>query len=179
MMNNEGELRGVADWEGTKIRTFGGGVYEATYLAAGMDPIQLPATEVPTAMQTGTVDSILTNWDGWSAVFVDLVDYGMDPGAWFLTFPLVVNAEWWASQPADVQELLTRTLGQATDEDWISHGMTEVKSQETLTAAGKTIYTLTPEERETWVAATAPVREEYSAAFSPKVQEALQACTAS
>lgn len=177
LLNNEGELGGTDDWSGKRIRTFGGGVFEDTFVAAGVRPTQMPATEVPTAIQQGTIDSILTNWDGWAEVFIDLVDYGADPGAWYLSFPLVVNQDWWDGLSPDVQELISETLAEATDFDWPAHEERIEAAFETLAAADKTVYTLSESERQTWFDATAGVRAEFSDQISDSVTAAVDACT--
>lgn len=169
ILNNEGKLQGPADWKGKKIRLFGGTVYEATVEAVGGRPIALPASEVPTAMQLGTVDAIVTNWDGW-LFFIDLVDYGVDPGGWFLAFPLVVNAQFWANLPADIRGIMERTLKEAAERDWNEKEQLVLDQiQKIRDHGGKTPYLIEPEARAEWVAATEEVRRRFSSSIDPEV----------
>lgn len=170
-LNNDGELKRPEEWKGKTIRIFGGDVFEATVEAIGSTPILIPASEVPTAMQQGTADSIITNWDGWEEVFADLVDYGMDPGAWRLSFAVVVNKEFWDGLPEDVRTALAETIQQATDDDWESHAAIEQEAIDNLAAMGKHPYEISEEDRQAWIEATEPVREQFSRSLDPATYE--------
>jgi len=169
ILNNEGKLQGPEDWRGKKIRLFGGSVYEATVEAVGGRPIALPASEVPTAMQVGTIDAIVTNWDGW-LYFIDLVNYGMDPGGWYLAFAFVVNADFWENLPADIRVIMERTLKEATNRDWDDkEELVAQQIQKIRDHGGKTPYEIEPAARAAWVEASEEVRQRFSSSIDPEV----------
>lgn len=168
-LNNEGELTKPSQWKGKKIRIFGGAVFEATVKAVGATPILIPASQVATAMQTGTVNAAITNWDGWKAVFSDIVEYGMDPGAWQLAFGAVVSTKFWDGLPADVRATLTKTLKQATDYDWKVHGKIEADAIAALKKMGKHPYVISAADQKEWTAVTETVRKAYGKKIDPAI----------
>lgn len=168
-LNKGGELKTPAEWKGKKIRIFGGAVYEETLNGVGATAITIPASETPTAVQQGTADSAVTNWDGWEEVFLDLFDYGMDPGAWRLAFGVVVNKQWWDGLPADVRATLEQTMKEATDFDWSDHKRLETEAIDNIRAAGKTPYEITDADRQAWVEATQPVRDKFAKEIDPAI----------
>lgn len=168
-LNNKGELTKPSQWKGKKIRIFGGAVFEATVKAVGGTPLLVPASEVATAMQTGTVDSAITNWDGWKAVFSDIVDYGMDPGAWQLAFGAVVSTKFWNDLPVDIRATLTRTLKQATDRDWQVHAKIESDAIAALRKLGKHPYAISAADQKLWKAATESVRKSFGKTIDPAI----------
>ena len=112
------EINSVADIQGLKMRIpgLGGEVLER----AGGVPVSLPGSEVFTALQTGVIDA--TEWVGpYNDLAMGLhtaASYYYYPG-WHepgATLEAVVNAEAWASLPADLQKMLEVAIRAMNDD---------------------------------------------------------------
>ena len=102
------EINSPADLDGLKMRIpgLGGEVIQR----AGATPVTLPGSEIFTSLQTGAIDAT-----EWVCAYND-VAFGLHKAAKYYYYPgwqepgagleLIVNAEAWASLPADLQALV-------------------------------------------------------------------------
>jgi TRAP-type mannitol/chloroaromatic compound transport system substrate-binding protein len=110
------EINSVADLSGLKMRIpgLGGEVLKS----AGGTPVNVPGSELFTALQSGTIDAA-----EWIGPFNDLA-FGLFRAAKYYYYPGwqepgtglegIVNAEAWASLPADLQEIVAVACKAAT-----------------------------------------------------------------
>ncbi|GGO82790.1 lactate-binding periplasmic protein [Marinobacterium nitratireducens] len=143
-------IRTVADLKGLKLRAPEGMVYNI-FQKAGATPVNLPGSEVYTALEKGVIDAadytvFATNYDQGLYSFAKYPNY---PG--FHSLPMVsvsLNKEIWDGLPADLQAILET----ATD-DMAYEMVAKLKARD-IVAAKKaradgdiTIIDMAPEER--------------------------------
>lgn len=98
---------GTLDLTGFKIRSTG--AYRALINALGGAPVQMPVSDVYTALQRGVVDGF-----GWPTVglgalgLAKAVKYRIDPPFYHLANLLLVNRDKWNSLPKAAQDLLLK-----------------------------------------------------------------------
>lgn len=127
------EINSVADLKGLKMRIpgLGGEVIKR----AGATPVTLPGSEIFTSLQTGAIDA--TEWVG---AYND-VSFGLHKAAKFYYYPgwqepgagleCMINADAWASLPADLQAIVETTC-QAITTDMMAeytHGNAQALQQ--------------------------------------------------
>jgi len=96
---------GLPNVSGLRIRTTP--TYRAFLKAVGATPIDIPSSEVYTALERGTVDAIAwTSTSMSNQGFQKFVHYRIDPGVLNPVMTLQVNLDRWRSLSTDVQELL-------------------------------------------------------------------------
>ena len=142
-------LSGVADLQGLKMRSPEGLVTE-TFAAAGAAPVNLPTSEVFTALDKGVVDAA-----DYSAFSVnhsvglhDIAKHPVYPG--FHSMPLLevsVNKGQWDSMPSDLQQILEFSV------DWLAYEQISIIAMADLEAIvearsqGATVHNWSQEER--------------------------------
>ncbi|GHC34088.1 TRAP transporter substrate-binding protein [Aidingimonas halophila] len=102
------KIETIEDFEGIKIRAPQGMVYNI-FERIGASPVNLPGSEVFTAMEKGTIDAadstVLSNNDAMG--LHDFAKYPLYPG--FHSMPMIdisINKETWDSLPEDLQTTL-------------------------------------------------------------------------
>lgn len=103
-------IKKVADFKGLKYRS-ASTVDAALYKTLGVEAIQIPITELWTALEQGMVD-------GFSTTFAKFytgpeADYGKYAGTDQVTQVegwLFVNAAWWDQLPADIKQILEKEV---------------------------------------------------------------------
>ncbi|WP_148254516.1 TRAP transporter substrate-binding protein [Aidingimonas lacisalsi] len=102
------KIETIDDFEGVKIRAPQGMVYNI-FERIGASPVNLPGSEVFTAMEKGTIDAadstVLSNNDAMG--LHDFAQYPLYPG--FHSMPMIdvaINKETWDSLPAELQTTL-------------------------------------------------------------------------
>ena len=111
-------VRAPADIAGLKIRTIGGPP-TALVEALGGVAVGMPMPDVYQALQTGTLDGVLTNWESWWSFrhyevcpYLTLVPFHAG------LFGVGFNNDSWASLPADVQADIDTVSGSTGSKFW-------------------------------------------------------------
>ncbi len=141
------EINTVADLQGLKMRVggFAGSIMERL----GVVPQQLPAADLYSALERGTIDAVefVAPYDDEKLGFVQVAPYYYYPGWWEggPTVHVMFNLDQWNSLPANYQALL-RTAAQAANQDMLAHydwvNTTAIRS---LVAAGAQLRPFSPE----------------------------------
>ena len=142
-------LMGVADLKGLKMRSPEGLVTE-TFAAAGAAPVNLPTSEVFTALDKGVVDA--ADYSSFSVNqglgLHDIAKHPVYPG--FHSMPLLevsVNKKQWDSMPADLRQILEFSV------DWLAYekvsviAMADLKAIVEARAQGVTVHNWNQGER--------------------------------
>ena len=103
-------IRTVDDFKGLKMRTFG--LFSDTVEALGASPTYFPGGETYMALKLGTVDAVTYSVEGIDGFkWYEIMDY------WILPMLCDENMVWWAvnpdawdSLPADLQDVLIRSM---------------------------------------------------------------------
>lgn len=143
-------VRSLADTKGLKIRTPGG--HQTHYIKAlGAEPIFMPLGDVYMAMETGTVDGLVTCPPFVLAYkLYEVAKHGVIATFGCVTEGVVMNLESWKKLPEDQKKIIEevsenpfKTTGGLTREVY------KVMMKE-IADRGVALYTLPPEEAERW-----------------------------
>jgi len=164
-------IASLEDFKGLKMRAASRWLLEMLG-GAGATPVSVPWSDCYMALQTGTIDSVLTNLDGIHNTKLDEIGKHiyLCPQIWNSSaFTLTINTDRWNSIPEDIQEKIKEALdkvsalyGEAYDKDWDRI----VKEQEEM---GCVINKMTTEDAETW--GNLPIREEIEAKWIKETEE--------
>ena len=128
----------------------------------GASPIAMAFGETFSAVQQGTVDGIMTPFvNFWKEGFYDVTQYVTQLQSSEFYHCLMVTSDFYNSLPDDLKEQFDTVVAE-TQEYSIELGK-EFENKtvpEELTNLGVELVQLTPEQKEVFVQATAPVREE-------------------
>ena len=103
------KLTSLDDLKGQKIRATSPEQIE--FLKRfGANGLTVGAPEVPSALERGVVDGVLTANAGGGKVWKDLLKYCYEIGLNFFEANIVVNKEAYAKLPANYRDLLTKAM---------------------------------------------------------------------
>lgn len=143
-------LDGVADLKGLKLRT-PEGLVNKVFAAAGAAPVNLPGSEVYTALDKGVIDAAdYTVFSTNQAQGLnDIAPNPVYPG--FHSLPLVeiaISQKDWKKLPADLQAELTLSVNQFADHELVVLQRRDKEAVAKAKAGGKIhIHDWSPEER--------------------------------
>lgn len=148
----EKQVKTLEDLSGLKLRAYG---YGAKIMKAlGVVAVGMPATEIYTSLQLGTIDgcfwwpSSIINWKADELMNYYALNTGLDAS---LTTSFFMNPDTYNSLPGDVKAVI-----EDLEDEWaeptakVGGGLQE-EAFDTLKKAGITFYYLTDEERARWV----------------------------
>lgn len=160
------DVRTPDDLKGLKLRVSGAAA-AATVEALGATPVQMPAGEMYNALQTGLIDGIVTDPSAIGDFKLDEVanSYTMGAPLGSISFYVVMNAAKFDGltdeQKAAIDSVAGRVLSKSAEDGWAARSAEVIAGLEA--DAGKTVYTLTPEERAAFEALTLPVADAFIA----------------
>lgn len=166
------EPKGLA---GLRVR-HNGPITSAMVSAWGASPVAMPPSDVADALDKGTLDGMMFNFEAAQAFQLAASLKSVTVlNATAASFALVMNEQKYRSLPDDLRKLIddttgvaaARRVGKAYDE-------AEAAGRAYVAGAGVAIVDPTPAEAEAFRAAAAPVTEKFIAASGPKA-EALKA----
>ena len=163
--NNQRALRTPSDFKGLKIRTAPGIAFTDVTQKLGASSIAMAVPEVVSAFQTGMLDGVMTNENGWNVFRIQ--DYCKhvtlfnisSSYSWF-----VVNTKWWKKKvPDELKPELTKAIeaGARAYEQGAEALRLKVWDEiDNLSKQGKfTVTFLSDEEKQMWIDAEKPIYE--------------------
>lgn len=164
------------DLEGLRIRVAAGPPSDLLS-AMGAVPVQMPSTEIYSAMEKGVIDGWTLSWAGMlqqrlHEVTKYLNEVGPNDGEFFAgPAGFVMNQEVWDSLPADIQEAITQAGGGYSGakyliEHWLEASV--VAKEEVLATSDVVWSRLTQEEFDRWVEIAVPLWDENIAELEAK-----------
>lgn len=142
-------LEGVDDLKGLKLRA-PAGLVQRVFGAAGASPVNLPTSEVFTALDKGVVDAA-----DYSVFHVnqsqglhEIARHPVYPG--FHSMPLIelsVNKAKWDSLPEDIQKIFEETVAEVAEKTIAEVDEKDAAAIEEAKAQGATIHDWSDEER--------------------------------
>jgi TRAP-type mannitol/chloroaromatic compound transport system substrate-binding protein len=142
-------IRGVADLKGVKLRAPEGLVNDV-FAAAGATPVNLPGSEVFTALQQGVIDAadytVFSTNHGLG--FHAFARYPLYPG--FHSMPmmeLAINLDVWGSLSEDLQQCLVTEAANFSDKLLSELSVLDEAAAEEAKAEGVEVIDWSPEER--------------------------------
>jgi TRAP-type C4-dicarboxylate transport system substrate-binding protein len=141
---------GKVDLTGIKMRTTG--AYRPLLTALGASTVEMPVSDVYTALQRGVVDGF-----GWPTVglgsmgLTKAVKYRIDPPFYHLANLVLINIDKWNSLPKAAQDLLTK-VGREYEGASIERMHQDAKADEGVVLKdGVQIYKLTGKARKAYL----------------------------
>jgi C4-dicarboxylate-binding protein DctP len=175
VMGANKQIRNVKDFQGLKLRIQGSKVLDATTKAWGAIPQVMAFSEVYHALQTGVVDgleNVPSNF--WTQKFFEVVKYIAVSYHGHLSYAVVANKKFWEDLPADVRPGLEKAIAESTEYFNSIAKKENDDALEDIKKTGKTqVYSLTAEERKSWVQAVLPVHKEMEKRIGKETIEAL------
>jgi TRAP-type transport system periplasmic protein len=145
-------VRSMADLKGLKIRSPGG--HQTNYIKAlGAEPVFMPLGEVYMAMETGTIDGIVTCSPLVLAFKLhEVAKHGVVATFGCVTEGVVMNQKAWDKAPEDLKPIIMEVVGNpfAT-----THGLNQKSYQEMIEeikSKGVELYQLPKDEEDRWFA---------------------------
>jgi len=113
----ERPIKTIEDFKGLKFRTASPHVTKALKLF-GAVPVNMPVTDVYTALERGVVDGTVLPWEG-NFVFklAELLKYGTETDFYTMTMMAVMNKKKFDSLPDDVKKAIDQTTGLVMSEE--------------------------------------------------------------
>lgn len=168
-------IRSLADLKGKKLRSPGG--LQTTYIKAlGAEPVFIPLGDVYMAMDTGTIDGLVTCPPLVLAFkLFEVAKHGVKATFGCVSEGVIMNKKTWDKTPPDLQKIIMEVVGNpfAT-----THGLdkkTYAKMMEEIKAKGVTIYDLPPEEEAKWFKAFQEATRQWVAEMEKKGLPAKEA----
>jgi len=168
LCTNIKQVKTLEDMKGMKIAT-GSDMGLRTLKALGATPTFVPPPEIYTALERGLVDAISTNWEK-AIVFKEHEVTKYRTGSinmWVNVMPIYMNLDAWNELPADIQQIFEETGGLAYSQrngalfdtvDQEFRGIIEGYDKE---VGNPPFYDISADERARWIAATAPIHDEW------------------
>ena len=166
----------AGDLEGLKIRTIASPIQGKFVEALGANPTPVPWPELYTAFSTGVVDGTKNAISSITSMrFDEFVKHGVIDNHSYIWEFWWTNNDWWNSLPPDLQDVVLDgmvTLQLVADalpmhEDFVEYTSFQEKG-------GELVFP-TAEQRATFEAGAAPVREAYIAEFGDMFPNAIAA----
>lgn len=165
----------LEDLKGMKIRTPGG--MQTNYIKSlGAEPVFMPLGDVYLAMETGTIDGLVTCPPLVLAFkLYEVAKYGVQATFGCVSEGVVMNKKSWDRTPKDLQKIIEDVVGNpfAT-----THGLdkkTYAQMMKEIEGKGVKVYQLPPKEEERWFARFQNVTREWVAALEKQGKPAKEA----
>ena len=164
------------DADGLKFRVMSSDVLVAQMEAIGGTPQKMAFSEVYGALQQGVVDGQENVWSNiYGKKFFEVQDGITETNHGVLDYLVVASVDWLDSLDADVRSQLMSILNEVTElRNAESYAVNQANKQAIIDAGGE-IRSLTPEQRQEWVAAMKPVWEQFSGDVGQDMIDAAQA----
>lgn len=160
-------LRNFEEFVGLQVRIPGGAGPAAVVEGMGGVPVVMPGSDMPLALQQGTVDATMASIE--SVVQQKLTDVGIRYGFWdkgIVGFLIpVVSQKYWDSLTADEQVLFTKVWNEIVAEQRIANLAVDKEMRETLKALGVTISDADTADAEAMRAKMMPQQEKIIAKY--------------
>lgn len=165
LATSQKEVKTLEDLKDLKIRTLNGAA-TTQMKALGAMPVALPMPEVYSALQNAEVEGVASPAEAicvWK--LYENLKYVTNAPLPASYFTLAVNERYWNRLPAEIKEQLMSAGGYAGSQ-WYAEQYFGYFNETLPEIAAKNghkleIYTLTDDERAEWIAASAPVFDEY------------------
>ena len=112
------QLNVPEDMEGMKMRVPGGAANVQRYNTFGANPVSIPFSDVPQALQRGTVDGIWSTQESVRSakLWESGISYAFEDRQAYLQYVPMVSLAAWDNYPDDIQALITETWADMIDD---------------------------------------------------------------
>ena len=156
--NSKHEVVTPADMDGLKIRVMENDLHMALFREFGANPSPLAFNELFTALQQGTVDAQENPITVFTvSKFYEVQDYMTLTEHVYTAAPFLINQSWLESLPEEYRTVVVDAATQWTTDQRAAMEGGEAEHMQTCIDGGMTIRELTPEEKQVWIDAAAPL----------------------
>ncbi len=169
-----------SDAEGLKFRVQPSDVLVAQMEALGANPQKMAFSEVYGALQTGVVDGQENTWSNiYGKKFFEVQDGITESNHGIIDYLVVTSTEWWEGLPGDVRDQLKTIVDEVTATRNSESTRVNEEAKQAIIDSGGKVRSLTPEQRQKWVAAMKPVWGKFEKDVGADLIAAAQAANAS
>ena len=167
------KLMSLDDFKGQKIRATSPEQIE--FLKRfGANGLTVGAPEVPSALERGVVDGVLTANAGGGKVWKDLLKYGYEIGLNFFEANIIANTERLAKLPATYRESLTKAVVELAPKMTRMMAAEESEEKAKRKAEGLTFTDATADDYKKGAERMAPYWDDWAKSKGAETQEALK-----
>jgi len=150
------------DLKGMKIRTMENPIHIATFKAFGANPTPMAFGELFTALQQKTVDAQENPTNiVYTSKFYEVQKYMSLTGHLYASVVYVMSKSFYDSLPEDLQKIVAEAVTHTVQKQRELTDKQEGEFLEKLKQSGMVINELTPEQKEAFIQAAAPVYDEF------------------
>jgi len=168
----------LEDLKGLKIRTPELRLWVDFWKKLGANPTPLPYAEQYSALSTGVIDGLEADY--FSILGFKWYEQARNltlTGHWFLPKAIRVNAAWLDGLPPDLQKVVRDAAVEVFAEQRTLNRAKANEALAQLEKAGTVVHRLSDAEKQRWMAATAPLFDEFGAK-SPETKAMIAKITA-
>jgi C4-dicarboxylate-binding protein DctP len=165
------------DAAGLKFRIQESDLLEAQFLALKANPQKMALGEVYQALMNGVIDGQENTWSNiYRLKFFEAQKHITETNHGVIDYMVTVNKSWWNGLPPDIRAGLEQALRDATQYNDSTAETSILSDRDKVIASGKTtVHTLTPEQRDAWRAAMAPVWKQFEGDIGADLIKAARA----
>lgn len=164
------------DAKGLKFRVQASDVLVAQFEQLGANPQKMSFKEVYGGLQTKVIDGQENTWSNiYGKKFFEVQDGVTETNHGILDYLVVTSNDFWTELPDDVRTQLDTILMEVTQTRNSESFKVNQANKENVIAAGGTVRTLTPEQRQAWVNALQPVWKKFEKDIGSDLIEAALA----
>jgi TRAP-type C4-dicarboxylate transport system substrate-binding protein len=163
-----------ADFKGVKIRGLTK-MWDEGLVAMGASPSAMPGSEVYQALQTGVIDAGFTGVQAaYSRKFYEVQKFGVASNIILAYDNLIVNPEWWAKLPADLQAGILDAVAKAEARVMPKDDEIPAEHLQQLRDKGMSVTALDAAQKKTMADAMQPAVMKAFTASSPDAARLLE-----
>lgn len=166
------KIESLADLKGKKIRVTSPEQGEFVKAFGGL-PLNLPGTEVPTSLERGVVDGVITASAGGAKNWHEFLKFNYRFGINYFNSVIIANRSAFDALPAKSKSALTQAIWAECDRINAEFQEDELKQMEVQQKAGMTIINAQPSESSQAIKKLEPYWSEWAKAKGPEYVEAL------
>ena len=140
----------------------------------GANGLTVSGAEVPSALERGVVDGVLTAQSGGGKVWKDLLKYNFDLGLNYFEANVIANKEAYAKLPANYRDVLTKTVVELSPKITKMLADEEGEEKAKRKAEGMVQTTATPAEYKLGAERLASYWDDWAKTKGAETQEALK-----
>ena len=165
------------DAAGLKFRIQESDLLEAQFRALKANPQKMALGEVYQALMNGVIDGQENTWSNiYRLKFFEAQKHITETNHGVIDYMVTVNKSWWNGLPPDIRAGLEQALRDATLYNDSTAETSILSDRDKVIASGKTtVHTLTPEQRDAWRAAMAPVWKQFEGDIGADLIKAARA----
>ncbi|MDG3087521.1 TRAP transporter substrate-binding protein [Vibrio hannami] len=150
------------DAEGLKFRVQASDVLVAQFEQLGANPQKMSFKEVYGGLQTKVIDGQENTWSNiYGKKFFEVQDGVTETNHGILDYLVVTSNKFWDGLAPDVRDQLAKIVMEVTETRNSESAKVNEGNKQNIIEAGGVVRSLTPEQRQAWVAALQPVWKKF------------------